>query len=239
MYDPLSDDQIVVGRLNERAGFWAYDVWTGFPARSIRTGAVAPYEPPFRITSYRISASLDDSLALKATTRATILVGDKPGRALTFGISRAERVTAARLDGAPVELLYEESERSRALRANENDLFLVVTPQFLAPGSTHELEIDHEGEVIADRGAGVYSVGARTNWYPRLALEFADYETEFRYPKDLTLVSPGDVLEDRIEGDQHITRPIRQRTAVGLTHYRVRGHWPGSVLRHVFGGFRR
>ncbi len=214
IFDPLGDDQILAGQLAERAGFYAYDVWTSFPARSIRTGTVPPYQLPARITSYKISAALDETLRLKATTKATVLVGSAPVRALTFGISRAEQVTAARMDGAPVELLFQESARSRALRADENDLFLVVATQPMAPGSNHEIELEHEGDVIADRGAGVYSVGARSNWYPRITLEFADYEVEFRYPKDLTLVSPGDVLEDRTEGDVHITRrrtsgPIR------------------------------
>ena len=239
IYDPLSDDQILAGQLSQHTGYWAYDIWTSFPARSMRTGEARPYDPPFHITSYKINATLDDDLALKATTRATVRVGDAASRAMTFGISRAERVTAARLDGAPVEVLYQDSERARALRANENDLFLVVAPQMLAPGSTHELEIDHEGEVIVDRGAGVYSVGARTNWYPRIALEFADYETEFRYPKDLTLVSPGDVVEDRTEGEQRITRrrtagPIRL-AGFNLGHYALSSKTVDGLTVDVYG----
>ncbi|MFM2124858.1 MAG: hypothetical protein RL328_1309 [Acidobacteriota bacterium] len=239
MFDPLADDQIVAGKLAEHSGYWAYDVWTSFPARSVRTGAAPAYDPPFRVTSYSIKATLDDSLALKATTRATLQVGTTPSRAITLGISRAEQVTAARLDGAPVELLYQESDRSRALRANENDLFLVVAKEMLQPGSTHELELDHAGEVIADRGAGVYSVGARTNWYPRLALEFAGYETEFRYPKDLTLVSPGDVIEDRVEGEEHITRrrtagPIRL-AGFNLGHYALSSKKVDGLTVDVYG----
>src|SRR6202000_1499579 len=35
--------------------------------------------------------------------------------------------------------------------------------------------------------------------------QFSDYDLTFRYPKDLDLVAPGDVVDDRTEGDFHIT----------------------------------
>ena len=58
-------------------------------------------------------------------------------RTITFAISRAEQVTSARLDGAPVEILYQESARTRALRANENDLFLIIAPTLLSARAAH------------------------------------------------------------------------------------------------------
>ena len=214
IYDPLGDDQILAGQLAERNSTYAYDVWTSFLSRSVRQNAAPTSEPAYAVSSYQITASLDDSLGLKAVTRIKLAVGKSPERVFSLGISRAERVTAARLDGAPVEVVFQESARTRALRADENDLFLVVAPTILAPGSTHELELEHEGDVIVDRGSSVYSVDARSNWYPRLALEFAQYDLEFRYPKGLTLVTAGEVVEDHIEGSFHITRrstpvPIR------------------------------
>src|SRR5262249_31613827 len=55
---------------------------------------------------------------------------------------------------------------------------------------------------------------ARSNWYPQSGSNFALYDTTFRYPKRLTLVTPGDTVEDRTEGELRITRhrtpsPIR------------------------------
>jgi hypothetical protein len=214
IFDPLGDDQVLTGQLTQRDGAFSFDVWTSFPSRSIRQDPSLAFPKDFVISSYRIVASLDRDLGLKAVTQATLQVGKNPGRVFSLAISRAEQVTAARLDGVPVEVVFQESTRTRALRADENDLFLVVAPDVLAPGSTHILELEHDGAVIADRGNGVYSVGARSNWYPRLDLEFAVYDLEFRYPKELTLVTAGDVLEDRTEGDIRITRrkspgPIR------------------------------
>jgi hypothetical protein len=143
---------------------------------------------------------------MKATTRATFSVGKTPVRAIHFALSRAEQVTAVRLDGAPVEVLFQDSERSRALRANENDLFLVMPREPLAAGSTHEIELEHEGDVIEDLGNGVYAVNARANWYPRTAVEFAHYDLEFRYPEQFTLVTPGEIVEDRSESGVRLTR---------------------------------
>jgi hypothetical protein len=214
IFDPLADDQIFAGQLVQREGAFSFDVWTSFPSRAIRQNPALARLRPYTVASYRITAALDDDLNLKAVTRATLTVGENPARVFSLTISRAEHVTSARLDGVPVEVVFQESTRTRAMRADENDLFLVVAPTLLAPGSTHDLELEHEGGVIENRGSAVYSVGARSNWYPRLDLEFAVYDLEFRYPKALTLVTAGDLIEDRTEGDVRITRrrtpgPIR------------------------------
>jgi hypothetical protein len=238
IFDPLGDDQILAGQLADQRGAFAYDVWTSFLSRANRQNPVA-HESDYTISAYKITASLDESLSLKAVTRAKLTVGKSPTRVFAFGISRAEHVTAARLDGSPVEIVFQESDRTRALRADENDLFLVIAPGVLTPGSAHEIELDHEGDVIVDRGSGVYSVGARSNWYPRLALEFADYDLEFRYPKGLTLVTAGQVVEDRTEGEFRITRrrtPVPVRVAgFNLGNYARISHAAGDITVDVYG----
>src|SRR5206468_1313106 len=69
----------------------------------------------------------------------------------------------------------------------------------------------HEGSVISDAGNKVYSVGARSNWYPSRGLQFASYDATFRYPRDLDLVSAGEVISDTTEEDRRVTR--RKTTA--------------------------
>jgi hypothetical protein len=239
IFDPLGDDQILAGQLSLRDGAYAYDVWTSFEARSVRLGGPPLYEPPYRVVRYAITAALDETLHLRATTTATIETGNRPVAVMHFAISHAEQITSARLNGAPVEVLYQESTRSRALRADENDLFLVIAPQLLAPGTTHVLELEHEGDVIVARGSGVYSVAARANWYPRGSLEFARYELEFRYPRDLSLVTPGDIVEDRVAGDFRITRrlvpePIRV-AGFNLGHFSRASKTVNGVTVDVYG----
>ena len=239
IYDPAASEQIVVGQMMERNQRLVYDVWTRFPARRFRSGSAAPAEPLFSMNRYRIEASLDDNLRLQALTRATLTIGSQPLRVLAFEVSRAEQVTAARIDGSPAELLFSESARSRALRADENDLFLLSTPDFLAPGSVHQVEFDHGGAVIASPGNGVYVVGARSNWYPRGSSNFADYDLVFRYPRRLTLVTPGDIVADTIDGDQRVTErrtPVPIRVAgFNLGNYQKISSTAGGLTVDVFG----
>lgn len=214
VYDPTSPEQILTGQLMERNQRVVYDVWTSFPARRFRdASAAAPPEASYSLTQFRIEASLDENLRLRAVTRATLKIGAQPLRAFGFEVSRAEQVTAARIDGGPAEVLVRESTRSRALRADENDVFLLTAPDFLAAGSVHQVEFEHEGEIISSPGNGVYSVGGRSNWYPRSGSSFATYELKFRYPRRLTLVTPGDIVTDTIDGDYRITE---RRTSVPI-----------------------
>jgi hypothetical protein len=238
LYEPLGEEQIVAGQLTDRGSALAYDVWTSFAARSYRNGTLQPEAPPFRVERYRITAFLDQDLSLRATTRATMRIGADPQRALLFGLSRAETVSAVRVDGRPVEVLFRDSLRGRALRPDQNDVFMVVAPELLAPGSVHEIEFEHQGAVIEDRGAGVYALAARANWYPRARMEFAEYELEFRFPKELTLVTPGEVVDDRIENEWRITRrltpPIRV-AGFNLGNYALASKVTDGLTVHVYG----
>jgi len=217
VYDPAAAEQILAGQLMERNQRVVYDIWTSFVARRFRTAGTPPETSGFSLAKFRIEATLDENLRLRATTRTTVKIGSRPLRAFAFEISRAEEVTAARIDGVPAELLTRESARSRALRADENEVFLVTSPELLAAGSTHLMEFEHEGDIITSPGNGVYAVRARSNWYPRSGSAFADYELAFNYPKRLTLVTTGDIVSDRVEGDTRITE---RRT---LTPIRVAG----------------
>src|SRR5262249_60468257 len=50
-----------------------------------------------------------------------------------------------------------------------------------------------------------YSVGSRANWYPNLGLQFARFDLTFHYPKELDLVSSGEIVSDSVEGDMRVT----------------------------------
>jgi hypothetical protein len=243
IYDPTASEQILAGQLMEHDQRVVYDVWTRFAARRFRTGSASSPdvtgEPPFALTQFRIEASLDENLRLRAVTRATLKVGSQPLRTFAFDVSRAEQITAARIDGVPAELLISESTRSRALRADENDAFLVAAPDLLAPGSVHHVEFEHEGALITSSGNGVYSVGARSSWYPRSGSAFADYDLVFRYPRRLTLVTPGDIVSDTIDGDWRITErrtPVPIRVAgFNLGNYEKSSITAAGLTVDVFG----
>ncbi len=235
LYDPALREQVMAGQLRERDGHLSYDIWTSFSARSARSGAKPVREPWYKLTNFRIDAALDSDLSMKTTTRVTVRVGTRPLRVFSFRIAHAMHVTAARIDGKPAELFFQDSIRGRALSGYDNDGFLVVPSEPLSAQTDHEFEFEHEGAVISSAGNGVYYVGARSTWYPRSGDAFSTYDLTFRYPKRLTLVTAGDLEEDRTDGDFRITRrrtpvPIRQ-AGFNLGEYeKVLGSAPGYTI---------
>jgi len=213
LYDPRGREQIVAGQLDDRGSRPHYNIWTSFQMRSIRTGAAVRPDPGFSLKRFAIDATLDQSLHLKSTTTVKLKMGAAARRSFPFEITASMKVTAVRVDGTPAEAFARDSPRERTMRGNDDNAVLVVTPEALEPGSEHEFSFEHEGDVIASAGNGVYFVSSRSTWYPRSAPEFSTYELTFHYPKRLTLVTPGDVLEDRTEGD---TRKTRRTTPVPI-----------------------
>ncbi len=242
LYDPRGREQIVSGQLTDRSGSLRYDIWTSFRAKSDRTGASAPLGAGFSLKHFAIDATLDASLHLKASTRVKLKVGDAPRRSFPFEITSSMTVSSARVDGQPAEVFTRDSIREHALRGSEDDAVLVVTPEPLAAGSEHEFAFEHEGDVISSAGNGVYYVASRSTWYPRGAPEFSTYDLTFRYPRKLTLVTPGDPVEDRTEADMRITRraiatPIRF-AGFNLGEYQRIASSQHGITIEVFGNKR-
>ena len=212
-YDARAGEQVLAGRVGEHNNRPTYDIWTSFPARSSRNGTPPPSSGDFVSERVQIDASLDADLRLKATTSVSIQVRSHAVRALPFEVSRSIEIKAARIDGAPAELLFRDASSARTVRTDENDAFLLIAPEPLSAGSAHRIDFEEEGSVISRAGNDVYYVGSRSNWYPRSGLDLSTYDLSFRYPRRLTLVTAGDPVEDRIEGDWHYTH---RRTSVPI-----------------------
>jgi hypothetical protein len=204
--EPRSGPRIEIRHRTERDNQPAYDVWTSFPARSARSSAAVAPRQEFSIASYNIEASLDNTLHVKATTRAMVRVGSEPCLTLPLLIARTMQLTAVRLDGAPVEWLRGDAGRSRIAIADEESAVLVVPAAALAPGSEHALEFEHDGNVVKVAGDGVFFVSDRASWYPHTGFGGSTFDVTFRYPKRLTLVNAGELVNDRTEGDWRTTR---------------------------------
>ena len=213
VYDPMNQDQISAGRLSVRNDRSYFDTWASFPARSVRNGG-APPVARFSLDNFRIEATIENDLNMKAVTRATLKLGQKPAQVIPFSIARKMRITGASIDGRAVEVFDRESEQP-ALGSPADDRQVLVVPETaLDPAKAHEVELHHEGAVIERAGDGVYYVAARGTWYPRIGVDLADYDLVFRYPKNLVLVASGAPVEERTEGNWRITHrkpdsPIR------------------------------
>ena len=205
LYDPGIPEQIYVGKLAYRDNRAYFDSWSSFPDRSTRNGA-APPSPPAALDDFRIDATIGEDLKMTSVTRARLTFKRPDAGPLRFSISPNIHVTEASIDGNPVEIFSRQSLPSNLIAGAEDTEFLLVPAKPLDPGQPHQIEIHHEGEVIRKAGDGVYYVSARGTWYPRIGTEFATYDMTFQYPKHLTLVSTGSLVDDRTEGDWRITR---------------------------------
>jgi hypothetical protein len=242
LYDPRSREQIAAGQLAEHNGRLSYNIWTSFAARSARNSPPKPPAPWFTLSNFRISATFDQELSMKAVTRVRVRVGPNNLRLFPFEISQAMHVTSVKIDGVPAELFFQESVRGRALRGTDNDIFLAISPAALAAGSEHEFEFEHEGNVVTSAGNRVYFVNARATWYPHAGENFATYDLTFHYPRRLTMVAAGDMQEDGIENDFRFTRwktptPIRM-AGFNLGEYEKVSASAGGVKVDVYGNRR-
>ncbi len=208
--DARANRRIVVRQHSESNGRDSFHVWTSFLPRSVSRSPL-PLTTDFALSRYRIETEIGADLGVKVVTRVSVRVGANPVRAFPFGITRAMQVDAVRIDGAEAEVMRDESLRGRITSNGEEVDFLSVAQAPLAARSEHEFEFEHHGNVIATRGNGVYFVNARGSWYPHVGGGFATYDLTFRYPKRLTLVTAGDAVEDRVDGDWRITH---RRTSV-------------------------
>jgi hypothetical protein len=210
-YDRRALEQIVIGKWNSRDGALFFDVWSSFVAKSFRNTSI---ESDFALDDFRIEAALQPDLGLQVVTRVRVKAGSTPLAVLAFDIADPMNVSAASVDGAAAEVFQRESTRSDMLRNVGNEMFLILPSAPLEAGKEHELEIRNAGKVIFEAGNQVYYVGARSNWFPDNGRQLAKFDLTFRYPKELDLVTAGDLVDERVEGDWRITHrktsaPIR------------------------------
>ena len=221
IFDPLSYEQIMLGQLNTRQNRLFFDTWTSFPARSSREHP-APPPSTVEVRDYRIEATVNPDLSLSVLTRVRLKPLQDGMVSAAVDLTADMEVTDATVDGHPAEMLQRESLRLNLTRGG-NNLFLVVPAEPLRAGREYEFAFHHHGKVIHDAGDRVFYISSRGTWYPMPVIQFADYDLLFRYPKDLDLVSAGDVVEDRTEGEWRITHwrtpaPIRM-AAFNLGNY--------------------
>jgi hypothetical protein len=214
VFDPEAREQIVVGQMAYRDDRSYFDVWTTFPANKARKDSATSASSPLTMDNYRIDATIHPDFSITATTAVTLTATANTGRALPLWISRQMRILDAKVDGHPAEVFQRESLRATLIRGSDNEEFLVVLPSDLDPAKPHEVEFRHEGSVITKAGGRVFFVNSRGNWYPRLGQGFARYDLTFHYPADLVLVSTGEPVSERTEGESRISQfrapsPIR------------------------------
>jgi hypothetical protein len=232
IYDPQSPEQIVIGRVGHNRDVPYFDVWTSFQARSFRTGGRSQLPEQYRLSNFRLDATLNPDLSLKVTTRVTVTPLGDGLKAVAFNLSARMRLTTASIDGAPAEFFQRDTVRESLLRGGDG-LILLLPSAPLERGRRYEIEFCNEGSVIHSSGNNVYFVASRDNWYPNLSTQFSSYEVTFRYPKGLDLVVAGESVGDSSEGEWNIVRR-RLPTPVRLVGFNLGDYEHVSLDRGTY-----
>ena len=204
MVDPTSREQVVAGQVTERNSTPIFNVWASFESRASKRDSRPPRET-CSLKDFQIEATIDTRLLLTVVTRMNITAKREGLRAIGFEIAPAMEISSATLDGAPVEIFRRESMRDTLIHGSSNDQILAVFPAGLQAGKSYSLEFHHQGKVITSAGRNVFAVRNRMNWYPNHGLQFAKYDLTFRAPKDLDVVSTGELIDEKVEGEWRVT----------------------------------
>ncbi len=204
--DERRPEQLLVGQVRIVEGQVFYDVWTSFSPREM-----APAEAAARVRSYRIDVTITPSSELEGVCEVELEPLASP-RVMLFELSRrllveevSEQVPPApgQADGdwRPIEFFQNTTYSEEEVQHRGTDLVIVLLPAG-QHSSVRRLRFRYRGRVITALGNGVYFVGARENWYPRIAGSTPSrYELRFRYPRELELTASGTLRRSEVEGE--------------------------------------
>jgi hypothetical protein len=178
-------------RLREGVPFW--DVWTSFVPGGMGGTNRSPESlaGDAGIASYRIRASVQPPTMLRASAEVDVVIRKGGERTLLFELSRYLKIDALRMDGHAIDFIQNEALEGTQLRRKGNDMVAVVFPAPLAAGQKLTLLFSYAGEVLSEAGKGLLYVGERGTWYPSFGLSPAQFDLEFQYPTNWTLVATG------------------------------------------------
>ena len=216
-YDSLAEEQIAVARMTSRGDANYYDIWMSFPGRRARMSkdanrVINPWKSSEAapIESYRISAELIPPQEIDADAHLRMRVRQGGQRLLYFQLSRYLQVKEARADGQPVQILQNESVSGSELARQGNDEVVLVFPEPLRSGQSLDIEMKYRGNVMEQAGAGLLYVGARGTWFPNRGMAFANFDLQFRWPGEWTLVATGKRVSLDTLGSQLVGRWVSE-----------------------------
>ncbi|MDE0104077.1 MAG: M1 family aminopeptidase [Bryobacterales bacterium] len=207
-------EQVVAGQMVRYGGREVYETWLRFESRSSRLSRWSPRPASARLDRYRIQTRLGTDLHMQVRAEAALVLMGRGQPALAFEISNRLEVTAVRVNGSDVDFLQQQRPSRGPQTRPEDVLVVVLLPPGLAAPGEHTIAFEYQGRVVSEAGQGVYYVGDRGNWYPRLGIEDAVFDLSFRYPAGLELVATGTRVDDALDEGMRVSRftsgkPIR------------------------------
>jgi hypothetical protein len=204
-WDAAVAEPLWAGQPKVKDGLLFFDIWTSFAPSGAGSAATAPLAGDASITGFRIRASVEPPTRLQASTEVNVRIRSGGERTLLFELSRYLKIDAVEADGRPVDFIQNPAIEGTDLQRKGNDLVALVFPAPLLPGQELKLRFRYAGEVLSEAGNGLLYVGERGTWYPNFGLSPAQFEMEFHYPANWTLVATGKQMsragsdEDEVE----------------------------------------
>lgn len=216
-WDAALAEPLWAGQPRTRDGVSFFDIWTSFAPRASQSGGAGTASSAsssqssqlandVSIDSFRIEAWVEPPTRLRAATEVNVRIRTGGERALLFELSRYLKVEDVEADGKPMDFIQNPAIEGTELRRQENDLVAVVFPDPLARGQDLKLHFRYAGEVLSDAGSGLLYVGERGTWYPNFGLSMAQFEMEFHYPANWTLIATGKQVS-RVTGGEAERNP--------------------------------
>ena len=193
--DSRQSEQVNIGQIVWREGRQFYEAWCRFPGKNFAAGRRREREPAGLLSDYRIETRLADDLRMDVRAKATLTPSGAGTKLYAFELSRRLRISELLLDGELVEFLQFDHPGAAVSPYRSSNFFAMAVEEPLDPDSSHEVEFRYEGKVIAEAGEGVYYVGSRDTWYPRVLTRFTNFELRFHYPARFDLVATGERIE--------------------------------------------
>ena len=239
-FDPHSLEQITVAqeRLNGATAY--YDTWTSFPMRSVRESAEArpAIYPPFSLSNYRMHLTVNPPTDMKAETEVTLTPHISGQRTVVLELSRYLRVSEARADGQPVEVVQREAATGTELARRSDDLVGLVFPVALEKDRPVRLTFKYSGPVMYSAGTELLYVGDRGTWYPNIGPAYSMYDLTFDYPDGWLLVATGKPVESRAANGRRIAHFVSEkpiaRAGFNLGKFETGSSLIGGVSIHAY-----
>ena len=194
---------------SENSGLWVFpefDRGFWYLARRKSDSGTAPLPLVSDAGHYSVDSTISGGTRLAGTTTMTLqdlVPGTRVLPMELFDKLRVLRVETAPAEGdawTPAPFIQEREEE-------DSDL-AVVLPQGFGIDGTGRVRLAYEGkEVLRNMGEGTFAVGARQSWYPNAGtfLDSATFDLTYRVPKGQQVVSVGDKVSDKVEGDAQVT----------------------------------
>jgi hypothetical protein len=202
LVDSRRGDSVLIGQERWAKGNRFYDMWASF--EGIDTPSAAP---PFAPVSYAIDTKIDPDSSLEGAAKIELRVERAGERGVALGLSRYLNVQSAQDDaGNSLDFFQNDTLDDHQLAQQGNDVVFVFLPEPARSGQTYQIHLTYRGNVISDAGNGVYFVGDRGAWYPRIGGmgQFATFDMNFHWPRKLQLVATGEKVDEHEEGDQRV-----------------------------------